>query len=389
MLRGRRAADAVHPGYGFLAENENFARAVREAGLIWVGPMPESIMAMGDKVRARQLAREAGVPVLPGSRCFEPGVLDGLEEAAEKVGYPLLVKAAVGGGGIGMQFVQGPDQLCKSAETTQGMATRSFGEGTIYLEHYIPKARHIEIQVFGFGDGRAIHLWERECSIQRRFQKIIEESPAPNLPADVRTRMANSAVELAESVRYSSAGTVEFVVDVDTHAFYFLEMNTRIQVEHPVTEMITGVDLVALQLRLAAGEDLSHLHGFGLETIGHAIECRVYAENPERMFLPTPGTISRLVFPSADDGVRIDTGVRQGDKITPYYDPMIAKIIVRGKSRKESIKRMSEVLRSVRIEGLISNLTFLQRVMQSQPFLDGEIFTGFLEKYNSSLQGTM
>ena len=380
-------AHAVHPGYGFLAENPDFACAVQAAGLIWVGPTPDNIIAMGDKACARQLAQAAGVPVLPGSRSFGASELDGLELAAEDVGYPLLVKAAAGGGGIGMRIVHRVDDLQRAVHATQGIATRSFGNGSVYLERYISKARHVEIQVFGLGQCRAIHLWERDCSIQRRFQKIIEESPAPNLPPSVRNDMAASAVRLAASVDYRGAGTIEFLVDVDSNEFYFLEMNTRIQVEHPVTEMITGVDLVALQLHLAAGADLSHLHPDGAEAVGHALECRLYAENPDRMFLPTPGTISRLVLPPSDDVVRIDTGVREGDKVTAYYDPMIAKIIVRGHSRHESVGRMRAALRSIEIGGLTTNLKFLQRVIDSDPFLDGDIFTGFVDTYRPLLHG--
>ncbi|MCG8358457.1 MAG: ATP-grasp domain-containing protein, partial [Kiloniellales bacterium] len=250
----KAGADAIHPGYGFLAENASFARMVQDAGLIWVGPRPATIEDMGDKERARLLAKSAGVPILPGSPRFPENDLAGLDEAAAEVGFPLLVKASAGGGGIGMRLVEAPEDLQKVVVATQGMAARSFGDGTVFLERYVRKARHIEIQVFGLGDGHAVHLFERECSIQRRFQKIIEETPAPGLPAATRQAMAEAAVALAKQERYRGAGTVEFVVDAESNAFFFLEMNTRIQVEHPVTEMTTGLDLVALQLRLAAGE---------------------------------------------------------------------------------------------------------------------------------------
>ncbi len=381
----KASADAVHPGYGFLAENEGFASAVIDAGLTWIGPSPQSIIDMGDKGRARELARAAGVPVLPGSRPFAAGELDGIEAAGARVGFPLLVKAAAGGGGIGMQRVSEPGQLRKTAESTQSMAQRSFGDGSVYLERFVPRARHIEIQVFGFGNGEAIHLWERECSIQRRFQKIIEESPAPNLPAETREAMAQAAVGLTKNQRYSGAGTVEFVVDADTSEFFFLEMNTRIQVEHPVTEMITGVDLVAMQLQLAAGHDLSHLHQHQIQAEGHAIECRLYAENPDRMFLPSPGTLTLLSFPAEDEHLRIDTGVREGDKVTPYYDPMIAKIICRGIDRGAAIERMLSTLAAIRLEGLASNLAFLGQVIGHAEFRSGNSFTGFIETHQADL----
>ncbi len=257
----RAGADAIHPGYGFLAENDDFASAVQAAGLLWVGPDPKSMVDMGDKERARLLAKAAGVPVLPGSARFAPGDLDGLEEAAEDVGYPLLVKASAGGGGIGMRLVEGAADLRKTVETTQGLAARSFGDGTVFLERYVRHARHVEMQVFGFGDGHAVHCFERECSIQRRFQKLVEESPSPGLSPDARAAMSRAAVALARQERYRGAGTVEFVLDDDTGAFYFLEMNTRIQVEHPVTEMLTGLDLVGMQIRLAMGEHIGAASG--------------------------------------------------------------------------------------------------------------------------------
>src|SRR5262245_19036266 len=315
ILSAARAsgADAVHPGYGFLAENSGFARAVAAAGLTWIGPTPDSIDDMGDKERARLLARAAGVPILPGSARFTPGDLAGLDEAASTVGFPLLVKAAAGGGGIGMRRVDRPEDLAKVVEATQTLAGKSFGDGTIYLERRLAKARHIEIQVFGFGDGRAVHLFERECSIQRRFQKIIEETPSPGLKPATRAAMAEAAVALVRQERYRGAGTIEFVVDAETDAFYFLEMNTRIAVEHPVTEMTTGLDLVGLQIRLARGDDLSTLTQETIGQQGHSIECRLYAENPAINFLPSPGPLKRFRLPTVGDGLRIDTGVREGD----------------------------------------------------------------------------
>jgi 3-methylcrotonyl-CoA carboxylase alpha subunit len=388
LLAAARAtgADAVHPGYGFLAENEGFARAVAEAGLTWVGPTPESIEAMGDKARARALAEAAGVPVLPGSRRFPEGDLEGIEAAGDAVGFPLLVKASGGGGGIGMRVVDAPADLRKVAEATQGMAARSFGDGTVFLERYIRNARHVEVQVFGFGDGRAVHLFERECSIQRRFQKIVEESPSPGIFAANRDRMTAAAVALAEAVRYRGAGTIEFVVDDDSQGFFFLEMNTRIQVEHPVTEAVTGLDLVGLQLRLAAGEALA-LRQEDIRQSGHAIECRLYAENPARMFLPQPGTLTRLVLPEGMDGIRVDTGVRQGDAVTPFYDPMIAKIIAHGADRDAAIARMLAALARVEVEGLVANAPFLARTIGHPAFRAGRTTTSFVDTHKAELIG--
>ncbi|WP_026872894.1 acetyl-CoA carboxylase biotin carboxylase subunit [Inquilinus limosus] len=380
------AADAVHPGYGFLAENEGFARAVAEAGLVWVGPTPESIEAMGDKARARALAESAGVPVLPGSRRFPEGDLEGIEAAADAVGYPLLVKASAGGGGIGMRIVDAPADLRKVAESTQGMAARSFGDGAVFLERYVRNARHVEVQVFGFGDGSAVHLFERECSVQRRFQKIVEESPSPGISAATRARMTAAAVALAEAVRYRGAGTMEFVVDADSEDFFFLEMNTRIQVEHPVTEAVTGLDLVALQLRLAAGEDLS-LRQEDIRQRGHAIECRLYAENPAKMFLPQPGTLARLVLPEGLEGIRVDTGVREGDAVTPFYDPMIAKIIAHGPDRATAIDRMLVALDRVTVEGLVANAPFLARTVGHPAFRAGRTTTSFVDTHKAELIG--
>lgn len=380
-------ADAVHPGYGFLAENADFARAIAAAGMVFVGPTPAQIEAMGDKARARSLAEAAGVPVVPGSQRFSMGELAELEAAARAVGYPLLVKAAAGGGGIGMRLVEEESQLRKVAEATQTMAERSFGDGAVFLERFIPKARHVEIQVFGFGDGRAVHLFERDCSLQRRFQKVVEESPAPGLPSSVRDRMARAAVALAEAQRYAGAGTVEFIVDAATFEFFFLEMNTRIQVEHPVTEMITGQDLVSLQLRLAQGEPLSELAQAGLTVRGHAIECRLYAENPDKMFLPSPGKLLELRLPEPGPHVRADTGVRQGDAITAWYDPMIAKLICWGQTREEALANMAAALAATRIDGISNNINFLRQVMEHAAFARGDVFTGFLETYRQDLVG--
>ena len=380
-------ADAVHPGYGFLAENEDFARAVEDSGLVWVGPSPKSLEDMGDKERARLLAKAAGVPVLPGSARFAPGELDGLEAAAEEVGFPLLVKASAGGGGIGMRLVERMDDLRKTVEATQGLAARSFGDGTVFLERYVRNARHVEMQVFGFGDGHAVHCFERECSIQRRFQKMIEESPSPGLLPEARAAMSHAAVALARQERYRSAGTIEFVLDDDSGAFYFLEMNTRIQVEHPVTEMLTGLDLVGMQLRLAMGEHVgAGLTQDHITRHGHAIEVRICAENPAKMFLPSPGRITRLVLPEGE-GVRVDTGVREGDTVTPHYDSMIAKLIVHGPDREAAIARMGAALDGTVVEGITTNIAFLRRVMNHEAFRLGRTLTSFVDVHRADLIG--
>ena len=378
-------ADAVHPGYGFLSENEDFARAVQAAGLAWIGPDPKTIEDMGDKERARLLALSAGVPVLPGSARFAPGDTAGLEAAAAKVGFPLLVKAAGGGGGIGMRRVDKPEDLAAAVEATQSMAARAFGDGTVYLERFIAEARHVEIQVFGFGDGEAIHLHERDCSIQRRFQKIVEESPAPGLPAQTRAAMSEAAVALCRQERYRGAGTIEFVLDAESGRFYFLEMNTRIQVEHPVTEMVCGVDLVELQIRLAGGERRPLASQSQVRARGHAMECRLYAERPAQGFLPAPGLLARFDTPEPGPQVRIDTGVRSGDRITHFYDPMIAKVIVHAADREGAIERMLATLAAVRIEGVETNLAFLQRVLGHPAFRAGEVRTGFIERHKAAL----
>jgi 3-methylcrotonyl-CoA carboxylase alpha subunit len=390
VVAAARAAhvDAIHPGYGFLSENPRFAERVEAAGFTWIGPRPKTIEDMGDKERARLLAKAAGVPVLPGSPRFARADLCRLEEEAERVGYPLLVKAAAGGGGIGMQRVEQAGKLRGVVESTQQMAERAFGDGTVYLERFIPKARHVEIQVFGLGDGRAVHLFERDCSIQRRYQKIIEETPAPDLAEETRRAMSAAAVALAAQERYRGAGTIEFVVDATTKDFFFLEMNTRIQVEHPVTEMTTGLDLVTLQIRLARGDDLSELAQDGIRQEGHAIECRIYAENPARRFLPSPGPLEVFRLPEPSDGVRIDAGVRQGDRITPHYDPLIAKLICRGIDRGEANERSIAALGASAIDGIHSNLQFLIRVLEHPAFRAGDVHTGFVDAHWPELVAT-
>jgi acetyl/propionyl-CoA carboxylase alpha subunit len=370
-------ADAVHPGYGFLAESASFAAAVEDAGLVWIGPRPSTIADMGDKERARDIARAAGVPVLPGSPRFGGGDTQGLEEAAAQVGFPLLVKAAAGGGGIGMGLVDAPAALAAQVERTCTLAKRAFDDDTVYLERFVARARHVEVQVFGFGDGQGVHLFDRDCSLQRRYQKIVEEAPAPALPDTVRGALRDAALALVSHERYRGAGTVEFIYDTERGEFCFLEMNTRIQVEHTVTEMITGIDLVRCQIELASGtldrDRLAHV-----TPRGAAVECRVYAERPEKNFLPSPGVITRWQLPPTSAALRIDHGLREGDRVTPYYDPLLAKVVTHGGDRAEAIQRMREALLAVLIEGPSTNLAFLSRVLSDERFCSGPPTTDYL-----------
>jgi 3-methylcrotonyl-CoA carboxylase alpha subunit len=377
-------ADAIHPGYGFLSENAGFAEAVMARGIVWVGPSPETIRLMGDKETARRTAISAGVPVVPGSRRFAPGKLEGLMGAAAKVGFPLLVKAAAGGGGIGMRLAGGPDGLEALVVSVQEAAQKSFANGDVYLERFLPKARHVEIQVFGFGDGRAIHLFERDCSLQRRFQKVIEETPAPRLPHEVRERMCEAAVELCRATNYAGAGTVEFIVDAAGFQFYFLEMNTRIQVEHPITEMVTGVDLVAMQLNQAAGSLDPGDIGV-ISSKGASVQCRLYAENPAKMFFPSPGRLNVFRLPEPSPDLRIETGYREGDTVTPFYDPLIAKIIGRGETRAEAITAVARALEDVRVEGIATNRSFLLACLDHPAFAAGDVHTRFIDVFGKEL----
>lgn len=377
-------ADAIHPGYGFLSESAEFAEAVSQAGMAWVGPSPALIRAMGDKERAREIARRAGVPVVPGSARMAEGERLDLDTEAASVGFPLLVKASAGGGGIGMRRVDGPDKLAETVAATQSMATKSFGDGTVFLERFVPLARHVEIQVFGLGDSGAVHLFERDCSLQRRFQKVIEESPAPALPESVRAAMAEAAVSLCVATGYAGAGTVEFIVDSHSHDFYFLEMNTRIQVEHPVTEMVTGLDLVSMQIDYARGE-LVQLDQAAIATTGHAIECRLYAENPAKFFMPSPGRLSRFDLPEQTADLRVDSGYRAGEEVTTHYDPMLAKIIAWGAERDRARIRAAEALRELRIDGIATNKDFLVACLESDGFQRGEVHTGFIDENRKQL----
>jgi acetyl-CoA carboxylase biotin carboxylase subunit len=353
--------DALHPGYGFLAERVELRNRCDEYGLTFVGPKAESIEAMGDKLRSRALADDAGVPTVPGSDAV--ATADAAREAAEQVGYPALIKASAGGGGRGMRPVGSPAQLATAFAAATAEAKEAFGDGRVYLERHVEKARHVEIQVLGDGEGRAIDLGERECSVQRRHQKLLEESPSPVLSDLLREQIARAAVALAQRARYLSAGTVEFVFDERTGEFFFLEMNTRIQVEHPVTEMVTGADLVAEQLRLAAGETLIGRPAHE----GHAIECRINAEDPARGFAPHPGRLTRWRPPEGDD-IRVDTHCYEGYTVPPYYDSLLAKLIVAGPDRPAVIERTIAALEDFEVEGVPTTIPFHLELMHDEAF---------------------
>jgi len=374
VLQAARAvgASAIHPGYGFLAENATFAARCREAGLTFIGPPPPAIQAMGDKVEARRLMRQAGVPVVPGTDALAPE--SDPAPLADSLGYPLLVKAAGGGGGIGMRVAQRPEELADAVASCRRAAARSFGNPAVYLEKYVRNPRHIEIQVLADAHGQVLHLGERECSIQRRHQKILEEAPSPVLDAVQRSAMGAAAVQAARAVGYENAGTVEFIFSEGT--FYFLEMNTRLQVEHAVTEAVWGIDLVHAQLQIAAGEPL-HWTQADLAPRGHAIEFRVNAEDPARNFLPAPGRVTRYVPPSGP-GVRVDAALAQGGAIPPQYDPLIAKLIVWGADREEALGRAARALREYLIAGVGTNLALHHAIVQHQAFRAGRLTTHFL-----------
>ncbi|MDA8211432.1 MAG: acetyl-CoA carboxylase biotin carboxylase subunit [Clostridia bacterium] len=366
--------DAIHPGYGLLSENAQFARKCAEAGIAFIGPSPEVITAMGDKVQARETMKKVGVPVVPGMERPVTGLEDALA-AAEEIGYPVLLKAAAGGGGIGMQAVQQADELARALQLCQGRAQAYFGDNSVYLEKYFAEPRHIEIQVLGDTQGNVVHLFERECSIQRRHQKVIEEAPSPFVDPEMRARMGEVAVKAAKSLGYVGAGTMEFLVDRNKN-FYFLEMNTRLQVEHPVTEMISGVDLVVEQIRIAAGESLNIPAGLSIR--GHAIEGRIYAEDPQTL-MPAPGPVNSLEVPEGE-GIRFDCGVTAGYQVTPFYDPMIGKLVVWGEDRDQAIRRMLDVLGRIKLGGLKNNIPLLQSVISNEQFQRGEFSTVFLTK---------
>lgn len=368
------AADAIHPGYGFLAEQPRLAKACQDSGIIFIGPRPEIIQQMGNKIEARAIARKLGVPVVPGSEKVTS--LQGAQDAAAAVGYPVLLKAAAGGGGRGMRIVDAAGEMQRAFESASAEANAAFGDGTLYLERYIRSARHIEVQVMADHHGNVIHLGERDCSSQRRYQKVVEEAPAPRLDA-LRESILHAALTLASRTGYENAGTTEFIVDQDAQEFFFLEMNTRIQVEHPVTEMITGVDLVQEQIRVAAGLPLS-ISQADVRFRGHAIECRVNAESPDHGFRPSPGRISRWTAPGGD-GVRVDSHCHAGYLVPPYYDSMLAKLIVHGDSRDEAIDRMTGALRRFEIDGIATTLSFLRDLVGQPRFRDGTTHVRWIE----------
>ena len=374
-------ADAIHPGYGFLAENAEFADTCGASNITFIGPTGDQIRAMGDKASARRLAKEAGVPTVPGSE----GILADAEEALEVargIGFPVIIKATAGGGGKGMRIAREPDQFIQLFNLAQNEALSAFGNGDVYVEKFLEHPRHVEIQVLGDTYGRVIHLGERDCSVQRRHQKLIEESPSPALDEGLRARMGEAAVQLASAIHYVGAGTIEFLLDTDG-SFYFMEMNTRIQVEHPVTEMVTGFDLVKEQIRIAAGEKLSIREASGLR--GHSIECRVNAEDPYRNFQPSPGLITAY-HPPGGPGVRVDTHIYAGYTVPPHYDSLLAKVIVHGRDREEALARMGQALDSFILEGVTTTIPFLARVIRHPDFAAGKIDTKFLERESHLLK---
>ena len=376
----RSGADAVHPGYGFLSENAGFAERMTAAGVTWIGPTPDSIRAMALKVEAKRLAASAGVPLVPGAELD-----DGVDAAAvaTDVGYPLLVKASAGGGGKGMRIVERPEDLSEALESARREAQASFGDATVFLERYLTESRHVEVQVFGDAHGNVVHLGERECSIQRRHQKIVEESPSPGLATHLAEPMYAAAVSLARAIGYVGAGTVEFIVagDGDGQEFFFLEMNTRLQVEHPVTEMVTGLDLVEWQIRIARGEPLPRTQE-EIAPCGHAIEVRLYAEDPSRGYLPNTGTLELFEIPA---GVRVDSGVESGSVVSAYYDPMLAKVIAQAVDRPTAAAQLARGLRASRIHGLVTNRESLVAILQSERFLAGDTTTAFLDHEPTTL----
>ncbi|MEM7662999.1 MAG: biotin carboxylase N-terminal domain-containing protein [Pseudomonadota bacterium] len=382
-------ADAIHPGYGFLSENADFAEAVEKAGLIWVGPRAETIRAMGPKDEAKRIAENAGVPVLPGYR-GEAQDLDTLKAAAKEIGYPLLIKAVAGGGGRGIRQVEKASDLKSNLESAVREAESAFGNGQVMLEKLVHTPRHIEVQVFGDGKGDAVHLFERDCSLQRRRQKVIEEAPAPNMPDEVRAAMTGAAVELAKAVKYAGAGTVEFIVDGDgpltLDSFWFLEMNTRLQVEHPVTEMITGTDLVEWQLRIASGEGLPAKQD-EIEMLGHAIECRICAEDPAEDFRPGAGVIEEfgLLASAEDETLRWEAGFETGDRVPPSYDSMIAKLVLWADTRDACIEHTIETLHYTQLIGVPGNVGFLARCAASDEFADGTHHVNWIAEQGEAL----
>jgi len=367
-------SDAIHPGYGFLSENGEFAQFVIDSGLVFIGPDPETIRVMGDKAESKKMMIDAGVPTIPGS----DGELSGnIDSIAREIGYPLMVKAAAGGGGKGMRVVSSPSELESALDAAKNEARNSFGNDTLILEKFLDEPRHIEVQILGDNNGNIIHLYERECSIQRRHQKIIEESPSPAINNKIRKMMGEAAIKAAKVANYKNAGTVEFLYQ--NGEFYFLEMNTRLQVEHGVTEMVCGIDIVKWQIKIAYGEDLT-LSQKDIKQRGHSIECRIYAEDPSRNFLPTPGIIHKMILPEGP-GVRNDVGISEGQEVTSAYDPLLAKLVVWDSNRNSAIGRMDNALANFVILGLITNQPFLRDIMQNKSFQKCSFSTKFIDEH--------
>ena len=377
----RTGAQAVHPGYGFLAENADFARQVMAAGLTWVGPDPKAIEQMGDKIRARNLMEKAGVPVSPGSREPVTDIKAALAEG-ERIGYPVMVKAAAGGGGIGMGVATGPAELQAAFDTARSRAERFFGSPEILLERYVQRARHVEVQILGLADGQVLALGERDCSVQRRHQKVAEETPSPGVDDALREQMLAAAIRAGEAVNYKGAGTVECLVDTDAGSFVFLEMNTRLQVEHPVTELVTGIDLVEQQFLIAAGQPPSFDPATAPKPTGHALELRIYAEDPQR-FLPGPGTITQWQEP-AGDGIRVDAGYEAGNTVTPFYDPLLAKLCVHGAGREQTLERARKAVAAFTVNGPKTNLAFHAELLDNPQFASGDYDTSLISRMRPS-----
>jgi acetyl-CoA carboxylase biotin carboxylase subunit len=377
QIAKERKIEAIHPGYGFLAENPDFAETCNKAGIKFIGPLPKVIDLMGDKIAAKKTMVNAGIPVIPGYHGSKQDN-ESLIKEGKSIGFPLLVKAAAGGGGKGMRIVQSEDMLLESIEGAKRESKSSFGDDTIFLEKYLEKPRHIEFQILADEQGHTIHLYERECSIQRRHQKIIEESPSVIMTPKLRGEMGKAAVKAARAVGYSNAGTIEFMIDENLN-YYFMEMNTRLQVEHPITEMITGIDLVKWQLRIASGEPLT-LKQEDIKQRGHAIECRIYAENPKNGFLPSIGTLHKVEEPVGPN-IRVDSGISTNNEVSPYYDPMLSKLITYAENRKECIDKMIWALSYYIIIGVVSNIFFLKKVLQHQEFFKGNTTTHFIDNF--------
>lgn len=374
--------NAVHPGYGFLAENPDFAECCIQNNLVFIGPRPQHIRDMGDKIVARRTVKNCGVPIIPGSMPINDK--NEMLKIVKDMDFPILLKAAAGGGGKGMKIVENYYQLENCFQEASAEARSAFGDERIYVERFIPNSRHVEVQILADHNGRVLHLFERDCSAQRRYQKIIEEAPSPALTPKARLQICDAAMRIAESIGYESAGTVEFIYDQKENNFYFLEMNTRIQVEHPVTEAITGIDLIKKQIQIAAKEDIL-LNQEDININGHSIECRINAENPYKYFRPSPGTISEWMQP-LDNSIRIDTHCFPGYKVLPFYDPLLAKLIVFGKNRKDSLAKLQKALKMFKVSGIETNMNFLMSLISTNEFQDGNINTQWVEKISQNME---